>query len=504
MRMNKTILYILMAVVAGAGAWLRFSHSHDDMPIGCDEFGYLNQAHAIETGRIFSDHSDRDFLPGLLQHLRDSEVTEQEFAWMIAPHAYHLDPGTGKVINQYPPGTAFVLSLVPLHLRKVSFPATVILLLVLMVYTGRRVIAKDKVVWFDLVFPIFLFVLFVSAPFTTELARVNSLAFTFGPLLLAGMIMPRYPMWALFLIVLTVNFRIANLVMVAPVLLFMPMFRDQVKLFSRENMKSALKCAALAIVAALPLLLYNYKLLGNPFSSTYSVIDTAMTHAGSWYNNLRYYLDPDQRWLRVQMIVILISMMLVYAGIMEKVTFLKSLCFPLINYAFFCTHQVTMDYYPYVSAMITAGVALGAFARKELHVKWKSVPLFTGIIICAVILVSGYRKYQKNEHLTFDQARSRYQSLCGYDVVWADLYSGTTEYVCGNNGFRYATGSNRSRRMAMKYLRENGISQVLVADDLPVSRDEIAKDLKIAGLEYKVLQDTYLGKLILIKNAGSE
>ena len=95
---------------------------HLKLPQGCDEFGYLNMAKAIDEGELFTDHARRPFFTDLISHLQNLFQDENTYRWMIAPHAYHLDPEKKKIINQYPPGVGLVLSLLPLSLRQTFFP----------------------------------------------------------------------------------------------------------------------------------------------------------------------------------------------------------------------------------------------------------------------------------------------------------------------------------------------------------------------------------------------
>ncbi|MEE4247544.1 MAG: hypothetical protein V2I33_19225, partial [Kangiellaceae bacterium] len=110
------------------GTVLKFSRALEDIPVGCDEFGYLQLAESLEEGTEFGDHRERTYFQPLFDTLVESGFEPHEFTWMITPHAYHYDSDSKKIINQYAPGTSFVLSLFPKNFRQRAFPALILLL----------------------------------------------------------------------------------------------------------------------------------------------------------------------------------------------------------------------------------------------------------------------------------------------------------------------------------------------------------------------------------------
>ncbi len=494
--MIKKLFYFLLFIFMSTGITLKFLKSHESMPIGCDEFGYLNLSRTIDEGAT----NERPYFNELLLTLRGEGITEPELAWMITPHAYHIVPGTNLVINQYPPGTSWLLSFIPIEYRKVLFPLVVVMLLMLLPLLLSGSLMKKEWTAFDLIFPLYLFLLSVAAPFTTELARVNSLSVTFGLLLSAGMVLKSRPLLACFLIALTANFRIVNILMILPVVLFLPLqpLKDAVSI--KNNLLLLIKFTGLIFVALLPLLVYNFQLLGNPFASTYSSIDTAVNSGSNLFANFKYYISIDHHWLRVHLFALLFLLTTCIFNHNSWINFLKSLAFPVLNYLFFCWHKVTMDYYPYASAMLLTGIAFQLLL--EIKIAYKKamliVPL-TGIGIALIVLISGWNRYRKKEHISFAQAREVYTPLCNYDVVWCDLLSGTTEYVCSNNGFRFATSTPRARKAAITFLHLKQIDQVVLINDIPLDQKQIENEIKETGLSYELLNHPSLGVIAIIK-----
>ncbi len=495
--MNKTIFYCLIFIFMGTGITLKFSQSHESMPIGCDEFGYLNLSRTFAEGVS----NEGPYFDELLDTLRGKGITEPELAWMITPHAYHIIPGTKLVINQYPPGTSWLLSFIPIEFRKILFPTVALFLLMLLPLWLSGTLQKPGWTLFDLLFPVYIFLLSVSAPFTTELARVNSLAVTFGLLLSAGMTIRTRPLVACFLIALSTNFRVVNVLMILPVLLFLPFQSLKNSTSFRFNLLLLIKFAGLVIVALLPLLIYNFQLLGNPFASTYSSIDTAVTSGRGVFANFAYYFSLDNHWLRVHLFTIIILLTACISNRCSMLDFLKYLTFPFINYLFFGWHKVTMDYYPYASAMILTGIAFYFLNNVKFpENKLRHIVSFTGIGIAVLVLLSGYNRYRKKEHITFEEAKRVYAPLCEYDIVWSDLLSGTTEYVCANNGFRFATSTPRARNAALVFLHQKKMKQVILLNDVPVDPKQIENEINDAGLPYTLINHKVLGPMVVINS----
>lgn len=498
--MTKRIYYLLLLVLICIGTTFKFAHTHEEMPVGCDEFGYLNLAKHFDEGKL----TDRSYLPELLTHLRASGITEPELSWMVTPHAYHVLPGTNKVINQYPPGTSYILSLLPYDWRNLLFPLLVMFSFILIPALALRFTRIKEWNLFDVLFPVLLFLVTVSSPFTTELSRVNSLAVTFGLLLAAGMVLIKKPFLACFLIALTVNFRIVNLLMLVPAILFLPLTAHLNKKENLQNFKMLFQAGILILLAIIPLLYYNYSLTGNPIASTYSVVDTAINGIEGVSSNILFYFNTNQHWFILHLIAILTIILFCYLKKISWTLVLKLIAFPLVNYIFFFWHKVTMDYYPYASAMILTGVICGLSVNLNFRNKFSLAIPTVGIALAFVVLISGYRKFHKNEHLTFNDAKAKYASLCNYDIVWGDLLSGTTEYVCGNNGFRYTVTTPRARIRAIRFLHDKNFKQVILLDDVPLKSELIIEELKTEGILFIEKNDRRSGRLLEITGNDSK
>ena len=496
--MNKVTLYILLLLFGSLGVTLKFSQSHEKMPIGCDEFGYLNMARNIR-GENLSIVSERNYLKPLLDTLRSTSITENEIAWMITPHAYHLVPETNKIINQYPPGTSLLLSIFPIELRQLVFPLICIFILCLFTIIINSRSPDKSYNLFDLLFPAFIFLMMISAPFTTELSRINSLAPTFGLLFAAGLLLSKNPLAAALLIGLSVNFRVVNALMLVPIVLFLPLKSIFNLANVRENFVLLLKFGLISVAAALPLLFYNYIEMGNPFSITYSSIDKAYNSETEITNHVKYYFNIDQLWFRIHIIGLALLIILNISGKLSRSYVLAAASFVILNYLFFIFHAVKMDYYPYASAIIVLGFIGSILSSIKLNQKHTIFNKGIFIACTIIIFVIGGIRYLKKPHQTFEASKQKYAALCRYDIVWGDLYSGTTEYVCNNNGFRYGTTTPRARKIALSFLKSNNYKQAILLNDNIISEQTILAEIQELGFKYTIINDVTIGKILIIK-----
>jgi hypothetical protein len=92
-------LFLLMAVVLVLLSFLTGARDLE-LPIGCDEFGYLYLARGIAAGTPFETPTRRPFDPVLVEALEREGFALGSYMYLIAPHAYHFDPRARKVVNQ--------------------------------------------------------------------------------------------------------------------------------------------------------------------------------------------------------------------------------------------------------------------------------------------------------------------------------------------------------------------------------------------------------------------
>ncbi len=489
-------LFLLLALCT-TGAYFKFHKNHEDIPIGCDEFGYMSLAKAFDEGTTYQEHVKRPYLPALLDTLRHQGITEREIQWLVVPHAYYVVPGTNQIINQYPPGTSWVLSWIPLAFRQVSFPGIAMFLFLLFPSLALFLTHKEPWPGALLILMIFTFYATLSTPILNEFTRINSLAFTFGLLIAAGILLKNKPLLSCLLIALSANFRLVNVLLLLPLLFFVP---AQLKI-TRQNIllwfKLGWKYLLIITLALSPYIIYMYRLRGNPLLPTYASNDTALNT--NVLSNIRFYFDPLEGLFQLHLIAIaLLFVLFLYNKISIK-AFFSLLAFPLLNYLFFIFHQVQMNYYPYASFFILFGFLLNHFDLKSwTYNRPKTAKLFC-LVLALAILTDGIISYHSQSHKTFETAQNEYKALCSYQIVWGELLPSASEYVCKNNGFKFSTSTSRARKITMQFLFQKHYPQLFILKDIPDNGMMVKEEIKQAGLPFQQISDKNFGDLLIIR-----
>jgi len=492
---------LLTCILFSIGAYFKFHKQNEKLPVGCDEFGYLNMAKAFGEQNFFNDHAPRQFFLNLVDTLQQENIPELEYKWMLTPHAYHFSAQTKeKVINQYPPATSFVLSLIPFELRKTSFPFLTLFLTFLIPLLIAYFFLSIKNKKILLALSILMVLISLTVPFKSSLTMVNSLALTFGLFIAAGLTAKEHKFIALFCIVLAANFRIVNLLMLAPLsFYFLPEFMNY--LTTKKWMpllKMFLKAISISLMGISPYLFYVTLLLGNPLIPTYPSHDTAFVNANELISNVFFYINIKDSWFRLLLICISILLIQVKFKQLNLKEFWLLMTFPIFNYLFFIFHKMQINYYPFASSFILIGAIIFYFSKSKLIFFEKKAFIFIPLLLSSIMLIDGINRYFRKEHITFEESLKTYQSVCNYDVVWGEMYSGTAEYVCNNNGFKYVFGSEKARAISFNYLKNHNYSQVIICDDVILSTQEIVDELNNLSLPHKIIEDKTLGKLIII------
>jgi hypothetical protein len=85
--------------------------------LGCDPLGYSQQARIFRSSDKISDKFTTDLKGNVYQNLRDwariTSLSNEDWYQMIAPHCHHYRDSSGMIIDQYPFGTGWLLSLLP-------------------------------------------------------------------------------------------------------------------------------------------------------------------------------------------------------------------------------------------------------------------------------------------------------------------------------------------------------------------------------------------------------
>ena len=497
-------LSALLLFLLSTTAYYKFYHHHLDLPSGCDEFGYLQLADRIANGVVFDSQPERAFTPELISFLQKQGLAYKDYAWLIAPHAYHVEKTTQKVINQYPPGTSIVLSFFEKEHRQVMFPAATLFLFAVFPLLACLLLTGE---WNRLLFGVNLVLLFIMtamviSPFMNELHRINSVAPTYGMLLAAGILMEKRPGMSLFLIGLSVVFRLPNVMIAMPVFgyyLFSNVSQssEKVKTLIRRFFAGAVYFGMSGVALYF---LYVFLLLGNPFLPTYSALDQQFVTWQGILHNVRFYFNPTNQWFMANLLPLIGVLAL---GIAKKKNRFYLVCLtsvPVINYLFFLTHSLRNGYYPYASGLFLWGTLLyliwDAFETRPK----RQLIAFSGLVLllCAT-LINSLNQHDLDHRIALRKQAEPYQQCFGdVDVVWAELHSSSVEYATDAAGFRYQWGPTKARRAAMRWLNQNDYRQAIWVDDLKLSKATIRKEIDSAGLKMSETRCSQLGTVYRI------
>ena len=497
------VLYIAIFMVWFFAA---YAERHLKLPEGCDEFGYLNMAKAVAKGHLFTSHSYRPFDSQLTKHLRQTTFDLRSYQHVICPEAYHFDPSSGKTINQYPPGTGILLSILPFETRKVAAPALYALLIVLLMIYAFKV-RSGKISFINLnLLAVLMFLLFYqkgifsAGSFTT----INSYAPTYGFLLAAGYLLNKRPGVAILLLGASTFFRFVNVLFFLPFLFVYLYGNDGVRgYFSQGALLKTFRAVGLILFGGLGwYLLYVWVLLGNPLASTYSYIDQEVVSINDILGNIGFYFNFNKLWFKGHLTVIGFMVLL---GIFRKMPvrwILFSVVLSLLNYGFYFLHKVKIEYYPYASMVIITGILLQYLEVYINKTKFRIVVNYIGVIILLSASIFSAVKFPRQDLIrVFNEQIQTYKDCFSeYDVVWAQLHSGTVEYATGKASFRYQWGPEQVRNDILVWLRNNGYRQAIWTSDLDSSYEDSVKNaLKNIPLDYNIKTCAALGTVIEIR-----
>ena len=493
MMRNGKLYYWFLVTVLGLFlpllTFTKLSRHHKDLPVGCDEFGYL------QLSKYFPDSINHEFPHReLALHLESKGVNLADYAWMIAPHAHHFVENPGKVINQYPPGTSALLKFFPDHMKKMVFPGVVVLVTIVLASWALWLIGASTVSH-ALYILILIFCGVLLPVVGTEFTRINSVSPTYGLLLGAGVLLLERRNIALIFLSLTVIFRIADLVLLSVMATCVGL---QI-LFQNKNQKSFMSLiqdGLATLTGGVVILIFNFFLLGAPLMTTYSTKDQSWV--SSWaeiLDNLQFYFLQKPGWFYIHLAGFLGLFLLYRCSRVKRFELWTLLAISALNYVFYIFHQVVIPYYPYGPALLIFGFLL---SKTPPIIVLEKRPRFVlaAVFLFLLSLTLGSLRTPENHYWT--QTNHYRSCFSGQSVVWGELRTGTVEYTTLAKGFRYYWGSDEARKLTITWLNSKGFSQFFWLNEIKSERKKVPSVLRELGLDFTE-KTCALGNLIIVK-----
>jgi len=443
-----------------------------DFPSGCDAFGHLRMAQYVESGNLLRHDYNRPFHAELIAYLDSKGFQTHQYAWMLAPHAHHVQGHVKRVINQYQPGSGALLSLVRLPFRILFYPF-VATLFTIIVLVAASFMARESA-YDGLALAAFSVVVVHFFPITEKYfsdPMYLSLPFTFGALIASGYLLRNRTRTAFFFLGLTLLFRLSNVIYTPVFVLYACIYAKMEGMRRRGFILFVAQCLAALLAGGLgAMLIYQYGLLGNPWTPTYSQIDTAFISSfKDFLENLHFYGLKKYGFTLANVAMLLLIYLLTRNTARRLSARLFAVLLVAVNYAYYLTHQVHIPYYPFSTAFILLGIVFDLGLKRSEAAR----PIVTAaaLAICCVVYVvclafSDVANLELKKKQAVEETAKLAALFSPFDVVWAEELSGTVEYTSSANGFRYRWASDELRGEIVKWLYDHKYSQAFLLDDL--------------------------------------
>ena len=514
-KLYSGLLVILTALVASWMAQYFTSKLPYAYAVGCDSYGYLKQAELfkkngpIEGLKTATRAEEAVFLLNIA-----SKITPNPIFWseIISPHCTHYDQTTQQIILQYPPGTGYLLSLMP-EGKELQTLSLLLTFSILFFYVFTNLIAQSFKCFFILSFSTYVALSTVlkfqvpsySVPVTIVLlVWIAILIFAvqfernFKNILQSAALG--------FLIGLLFDVRIAS-VLIAPAfigyLLIKAYVTIQTKKFSLWVPFTGILFFGLAIT---PLLLSNLFNAGSALSSTYNIYDKEVrtNSLALIVENFKYYLTDNSASVLAVLALCVMGFQLSGGFSKKNLTGLKTLILIivfLVDFVFFCLKPIVIDYYFLPTALFCLCLSLLDLTKAiPDNTNQRSLTPRYQFVLCSItaviFLAAAIHKIQS---IAIEDTTLVVPSeiLTKDNIVYSDYSGGALEYYKGKYNSKLNFGTlciqeqliNRVDRAGRKqyFLNDSPIMNELI-EDLGIDRFEKIGSIASPQLNYDVLK----------------
>lgn len=480
-----------MSIVAFSSVAYVKAINERELAQGADSFGYLQSRQdiirAVHEGH-WPDHSiDGQQVEILADFFRDQATPFTSWNLFAGPLSYHYNEGTRRLINQYPPGVGAMLALFP---------------------EGRSIRAWNALSIAVFAF-FFLWFVFNRSDFL-KLGMAALLSFvaihTLGTLdgrsySINLLLMPLAFSLGLWIcgprgsessrswvpIVCGVLFGLCVLIRI-PAILVAPAFLAS----ERSNRERLWAFCSFVMFGLLPLAVFQYRLTGHFWQTSYGSMDTAGPGLSFLVRNLSYYLIEGGA----------VPSWLFFVGVAGalgcefrskwEVLWVALLTW-LVSFVFFITHEVSVPYYmiPGSFAALCCTV-FGMLSSKQLVVTQKSYrfAVLFAFLPGLFAVEQSFVFFFRNAHVLEEAQRSgslmiRADHFASLDLppellrpeawIYGDMTTGSFWYHFRKNAFKIEYTDSQTRKLWFDYMKRRGEPQYLINDqqDMPKVMAEI-------------------------------
>lgn len=500
---------VLVAILLAALAAIYLAQAKPaipDYPFGCDPYGYARQQDLFRDQGLVAGLDTRvqdEEARFLITTARSAGLTPAQFGEMIAAHCHHYEEGSDAVILQYPPGTGFLLSMLPTD-REVETLSLLSLALVVLVYglfavrsvpavlSPVSVLSTAAVIGGLVVvaMPLSNGTLMVSASFAPTIA-VTALA---TALLVDGTRRDDRPRWwtgALLglLAALLMNLRIANAFVVLGMAVFVLATFASLS-WTRFSRQIPYLAAGVVVFAAgvVPLLAANKINAGGFLESTYGAADSAPARfeTALFLRNLHFYFvdtpaTPVTWGALAALLLILVAAIFApspqarrrsWAAVLGGATAYG------VSIVFFGTHDIAAT--PYLIPTSAFCVGLCVFVLAETQAAERTRTWAAGAVIALVAVLAASQILMLPRHGY--QVEAPEEMLAPEAIVWADMTSGTIRYYRGKYAAKVIFTGECEQSTLINAVSAAGRPQFFVVDSESMQRlvDRIGGDGRLS------------------------
>jgi hypothetical protein len=477
-------------LISAAGAYSK-TRQIEEIPWGCDPFGYLSMAQEVRRAAERGDWPNYRIETRqnrlLIEHLKSQGVPQTAWGEMVAPHAHHYFPVSDQVCVQYPPGTGYCLALYPRGEAVQGLFATVIVVLVV-VGLASLVVAGARRAWAaagGVVFALTLGLEIVPGP---SMASLSIGAVLIPLLCTVALVIQAYALRSVtgrWLLAAALAFA-AGLAMGLAMLIRLPvlfLFPGAALLLvgglapPRTVVNSALVAFTLGFLLGGPVqvLAHQQAVAGAWNLSTYGPDDNAPPSLAVVEKNYSYYFEGgpggEHNWA---LPIALVGFLALAAGTRSPVGAFRILLAAALIWglsaAYFLTHKVTTGYYQ-VPAVFAAMVvlAIGGLARQAIRIAPSeaeaasccSIGRIARLLALIVALLPGVvaleqawkgRAVKLSERVVYKGMTFPAELTDERAWVFADHLSGPLWYYAGKTSYKVTFADDKTRALVCRFI----------------------------------------------------